>query len=61
LIQFIQYYVPNNKWMMPMWSLMSGGSWQEFSSRKKWRKIQLHIEGMRAPIKDIYLPSRKSF
>lgn len=58
---YSMYCIPNNRWMMPMLSLMSDGSWQKLSSRRKCKKNYLHVERMRPPIKDIYLLSRKPF
>ncbi len=57
----IQYCVPNNKWMMPMLNLMSGGSWHKVSSKMKCKKNWFRIERMKPPIEDIYLPSKKPF
>jgi len=57
----IQYCIPNNISMMLMLNLMSGGSWHKLSFKKKCKKNWLHIEVMKLPIKNIYLPSRKPF
>ncbi len=57
----IQYCIPNNTWMIPMLNLMTSGSQQNLSSRKKCKKIQLHTERMRLPIEDIYLPLKQPF
>ncbi len=44
-----------------MLNLMNGGTWHKLSSKKKRKKHWLHIEGIKPPIEDIYLPSRKPF
>jgi hypothetical protein len=38
----IQYYVPNNRWMMPMLNLMSGGPWEMVKVQFQ-EKMQKHL------------------
>jgi hypothetical protein len=50
----IPYYIPNNKWTIPMLNMMSSESWQSPNSRRKCRKSCLHKKGMRKHIEHLY-------